>query len=154
DELLEFERRALEALRQPMEDGQVVIARAAQSIAFPAKFALVAAMNPCPCCNLGHPTRVCTCSDGEIIRYQSRLSGALADRIDMPVTLAPVGSDELDGRPGGEASRVIRERVERSRAAQRQRFLGISSATCNAHAPPRTLATRGAISDGARRLLA
>src|SRR5262249_8689886 len=63
DELLEFERRALESLRQPMEDGQVIIARAAQSVAFPASFSLVAAMNPCPCCNFGHPTRVCTCSD-------------------------------------------------------------------------------------------
>jgi magnesium chelatase family protein len=154
DELLEFERRALESLRQPMEDGHVVIARAAQSITFPAKFSLVAAMNPCPCCNFGHPTRVCTCSDGEIVRYRSRLSGALADRIDMHVTLSPVGSDELDGRTGGEASRTIRERVERSRATQRGRFHGISSATCNAHAPPRTLATRGAIGDGARRLLA
>jgi len=154
DELLEFERRALESLRQPMEDGHVVIARAAQSIAFPARFALVAAMNPCPCCHFGHPTRVCTCSDGEIVRYRSRLSGALADRIDMHVTLSPVGSEELDGRSGGETSRAIRERVERSREVQRARFRGPASASCNAHAAPRVLAARGAVSDEARRTLA
>jgi magnesium chelatase family protein len=153
DELLEFERRALESLRQPMEDGQVVIARAAQSIAFPAKFALVAAMNPCPCCNLGHPTRVCTCSDGEIVRYRSRLSGALADRIDMHVTLAPVPSELLDGRAGGESSSAIRARVERSRAVQRHRFAHVPHVECNAHAPARMLLAGGAVTAAAKAVL-
>ena len=153
DELLEFERRALESLRQPMEDGQVVIARAAQSVAFPAKFSLVAAMNPCPCCNFGHPTRVCTCSDGEIVRYRSRLSGALADRIDMHLTLAPVAGDELDGRSSGESSAVIRARVERSREVQRRRFAHLASVECNARAPARTLLAGGTVNDDARKLL-
>jgi magnesium chelatase family protein len=153
DELLEFERRALESLRQPMEDGQVAIARAAQSVTFPARFSLVAAMNPCPCCNFGHPTRVCTCSDGEIVRYRSRLSGALADRIDMHVTLAPVPGDELDGRSSGESSAEIRTRVERSRAAQRRRFAHLTSVECNARAPARTLLASGAVDANARALL-
>ena len=90
DELLEFPRGALEALRQPLEDGRVVIARAALSVAFPARFSLIAAMNPCPCSYLGHPTKPCVCAESEIIKYRSRLSGPLADRIDMHVTLAPV----------------------------------------------------------------
>ena len=90
DELLEFPRGALEALRQPLEDGRVVIARAALSVAFPARFSLIAAMNPCPCGNAGEPTRVCTCSEPEVLRYRSRLSGPLADRIDMHVTLGAV----------------------------------------------------------------
>jgi magnesium chelatase family protein len=153
DELLEFERRALESLRQPMEDGQVVIARAAQSVAFPAKFSLVAAMNPCPCCNFGHPTRVCTCGDGEIVKYRSRLSGALADRIDMHVTLAPVAGEELDGRSSGESSAAIRARVERSRAVQRRRFAQLTSVECNARAPARTLLIAGAVDADARKLL-
>jgi magnesium chelatase family protein len=154
DELLEFERRALESLRQPMEDGQVVIARATQSVAFPARFALIAAMNPCPCCNFGHPTRVCTCSDGEIVRYRSRLSGALADRIDMHVTLSPVGSEQLDGRDGGEASTTIRARVETSRSMQRRRYDGVTVGSCNGHVTPRVLAARGGIRAEARQLLA
>ncbi|MGH7620496.1 MAG: YifB family Mg chelatase-like AAA ATPase [Gemmatimonadaceae bacterium] len=153
DELLEFERRALESLRQPMEDGQVVIARAAQSVAFPARFSLVAAMNPCPCCNLGHPTRVCTCSDAEIVRYRSRLSGALADRIDMHVTLAPVSSDVLENTKPCESSATIRVRVERSRARQRERYRALSGGSTNAHAPGRWLLMHGRVESDARRLL-
>src|SRR5439155_8883848 len=86
-ELLEFPRSILEALRQPLEDGRVVIARAALSVAFPARFALVAALNPCPCGNSGEPTRVCICAESEIVRYRSRLFGPLSDRIHMNVTL-------------------------------------------------------------------
>ena len=153
DELLEFERRALESLRQPMEDGQVVIARAAQSIAFPAKFALVAAMNPCPCCNLGHPTKVCTCSDAEIIKYRSRLSGALADRIDMHVTLAPVSSDVLANTKIGQSSAIIRVRVAKSRERQRERYRALSSGSTNAHVPGRWLLMHGHVDSDARRLL-
>jgi magnesium chelatase family protein len=154
DELLEFERRALESMRQPMEDGQVIIARAAQSIAFPARFALVAAMNPCPCCNLGHPTRVCTCSDAEIVKYRSRLSGALTDRIDMHVTLAPVPSELVDGRSGGQSSREIRVRVEQSRDLQRRRYSALASVECNARAPARAILAGGGVHEDARRLLA
>ena len=120
DELLEFPRGALEALRQPLEDGRVVIARAALSVAFPARFSLIAAMNPCPCGNAGEPTRVCTCAESEIVRYRARLSGPLADRIDMHVTLGAVAPAALQQPSDGESSSVIRARVERSRAVQRR----------------------------------
>src|SRR5215467_14420941 len=107
DELLEFPRAALEALRQPLEDGRVVIARAALSVAFPARFSLIAAMNPCPCGNAGEPTRVCVCAESEIQRYRGRLSGPLADRIDMHVTLSAVPADALHQASEGEPSSVI-----------------------------------------------
>src|SRR4029079_2231019 len=103
DELLEFPRGALEALRQPLEDGRVVIARAALSVAFPARFSLVAAMNPCPCGNFGEPSRVCVCAESEVMRYRGRLSGPLADRIDMHVTLGAVPSNSLHRASDGEA---------------------------------------------------
>src|SRR5207244_1340266 len=110
---LEFPRRVLESLRQPMEDGRVVISRAALSVAFPARFALVVAMNPCPCGNAAEPTRVCTCGAAEILRYRARLSGPLADRIDMHVTLSAVPPRAMQGVHTGESSAVIRARVER-----------------------------------------
>jgi magnesium chelatase family protein len=153
DELLEFPRSALESLRQPLEDGRVVIARAALSVGFPARFALIAAMNPCPCGNSGEPTRVCTCAEREILRYRARLSGPLADRIDMHVTLSAVSPDTLHRASDGESSAVIRERVERAREVQRARFRG-GSTTCNAHALGRWLLSHGGIERDARELLA
>ena len=154
DELLEFPRGALEALRQPLEDGCVVIARAALSVVFPARFSLVAAMNPCPCGNAGEPTRVCTCSEPEIIRYRSRLSGPLADRIDMHVTLGAVAPSTLQRPSDGETSATIRSRVEASRAIQRRRFTRVAGVSCNAHASGRWLLAHGAIEPSARELVA
>ena len=154
DELLEFPRAALESLRQPLEDGRVVIARAALSVAFPARFSLVAAMNPCPCGNAGEPTRVCTCADAEITRYRARLSGPLADRIDMHVTLSAVPAQALERPSDGEASSVIRARVEGARRVQRARFGAIPGVACNAHASGRWLLTRGGVDRDARRTLA
>lgn len=155
DELLEFPRSALESLRQPLEDGRVVIARAALSVAFPARFSLVAAMNPCPCGNAGEPTRVCTCSEPEITRYRSRLSGPLADRIDMHVTLGAVAADSLQRSSDGEPSSAIRARVERSRAVQRARYAAlVTPVGCNAHASGRWLLTNGEIEKPARSMLA
>jgi magnesium chelatase family protein len=122
DELLEFPRHALEALRQPLEDGRVVIARASAAITYPARFALVAAMNPCPCGFSGDPTRVCQCSEHDIQRYRSRLSGPLLDRIDLHLTLSPVPLRALGGATGAEASAAIRERVIRARAVQAVRY--------------------------------
>jgi magnesium chelatase family protein len=154
DELLEFPRGALEALRQPLEDGRVVIARAALSVAFPARFSLIAAMNPCPCGNAGEPTRVCTCSEPEVIRYRGRLSGPLADRIDMHVTLGAVAAESLQRPNDGEASATIRERVERSRVAQRARYATLAaSSSCNAHASGRWLLSHGQIEPVARAML-
>lgn len=154
DELLEFPRGALESLRQPLEDGRVVIARAATSVAFPARFALVAAMNPCPCGNAGEPTRVCTCAESEIVRYRSRLSGPLADRIDMHVSLGAVSPASLNRPSDGESSSTIRTRVEASRALQRSRYAELREVRCNAHASGRWLLAHGGIVSDARELLA
>jgi magnesium chelatase family protein len=154
DELLEFPRGALEALRQPLEDGRVVIARAAVSVAFPARFSLIAAMNPCPCGNAGEPTRVCVCAESEIVRYRARLSGPLADRIDMHVTLSAVPVQSIQRASDGEPSSSIRSRVERSREVQRRRFSRSRGVACNAHAPGRWLLLHGGLDSAARELLA
>jgi magnesium chelatase family protein len=153
DELLEFPRGVLEALRQPLEDGRVVIARAAVSVGFPARFSLVAAMNPCPCGYAGEPTRVCTCAQAEIVRYRARLSGPLADRIDMHVALGSVPAAMLQGGAAGESSATIRVRVERCRTWQRCRYRALATVDTNAHAPGRWLLAHGAIEPGARALL-
>ncbi|MFI5230803.1 MAG: YifB family Mg chelatase-like AAA ATPase, partial [Gemmatimonadales bacterium] len=154
DELLEFPRSALEALRQPLEDGCVVVARAALSVAFPARFSLIAAMNPCPCGNAGEPTRVCTCSEADVVRYRARLSGPLADRIDMHVTLGAVAPASLQRASDGESSAAIRERVEVSRGVQRRRFARLAGVRCNAHASGRWLLSHGGVDSPARELLA
>jgi len=154
DELLEFPRAALESLRQPLEDGRVVIARAALSVAFPARFALIAAMNPCPCGNAGEPTRVCTCAESEILRYRSRLSGPLADRIDMHVPLSAVPSGSLQRSSDGEPSTVIRHRVENARTVQRRRFAKLATTSCNAHVAGRWLLNHGRIEADAQAMLA
>lgn len=132
DELPEFKKHVLEVLRQPLEDGTVTIARAATSLNFPARFMLVAAMNPCPCGFLGDRVRSCTCSPPQIQRYRSRLSGPLLDRIDMHVEVPSVQVQELIGQPVGESSAAIRERVNLARARQRQRFSGSPTLYCNA----------------------
>jgi magnesium chelatase family protein len=123
DELLEFSRRALEALRQPMEDGAVVITRSQQTVTYPARFTLVAATNPCPCGRMGDPTNVCTCPGGQVTSYRARLSGALADRIDMQVHVPAMSIEELANghHTRSECSASIRRRVERARAMQSQR---------------------------------
>jgi len=139
DELLEFPRAALEALRQPLEDGRVVIARAAVSVAFPARFSLIAAMNPCACGHAGDPRRVCACSAAEIVRYRGKLSGPLADRIDMHVTLTPVPIESLGVVRHGDCSADIRSRVERARVVQRRRYASAASTRANASAPRRLL---------------
>jgi magnesium chelatase family protein len=119
-------------LRQPLEDGTVTIARAATSLNFPARFMLVAAMNPCPCGFLGDRIRSCTCSSLQVQRYRSRLSGPLLDRIDMHIEVPAVQVKELIGQPSGETSAAIRERVNRARVRQRQRFSGSAKLYCNA----------------------
>jgi magnesium chelatase family protein len=124
DELPEFDRRVLEALRQPLEEGRVTVARAARTSSFPARFMLVAAMNPCPCGFLGDRRRACRCSDPQIQRYASRISGPLRDRIDLVVEVPAIGSS-VRGTPhsnGGEPSSSIRSRVVDARRRQHMRF--------------------------------
>ncbi|MBX3609008.1 MAG: YifB family Mg chelatase-like AAA ATPase [Hydrogenophaga sp.] len=122
DELPEFPRHALEALREPLETGRIRVSRAAQQSEFPARFQLVTAMNPCPCGWLGHPVRACRCTPDQVARYQGRVSGPLLDRIDLQVEVPAQAADAvLSGTPG-ESSTVVRARVAlaRTRALQRQ----------------------------------
>lgn len=151
DELLEFPRSVLEALRQPMEDGSVTISRAHASLKFPARFALTAAMNPCLCGFAGDPTRVCTCAAAEIVKYRGRLSGPLADRIDLHVNVPAVALAKLSERDTGEGSATIRDRVQLARARQRARYS--SDSACNARAPGRWLEMHGGVESSARELL-
>ena len=122
DELPEFKKNALEVLRQPVEDGQVTIARAASTLTYPSRFMLVAAMNPCPCGYLTDPMHECACSLAEIQRYKTRISGPLMDRIDIHVEVPPVRYRELADRASGERSDAIRERVNGARQIQLARF--------------------------------
>ncbi len=132
DELPEFKRSTLEVLRQPLEDGVVTIARAALTLTYPARFMLVASMNPCPCGYLGHPTRECTCTPTQIKRYQSRISGPLLDRIDLFVTVPALEYQELRQEAPQTSSSQMRERIARARRVQEERFEG-SGIHCNAH---------------------
>ncbi|MBX6332086.1 MAG: ATP-binding protein, partial [Gemmatimonadaceae bacterium] len=153
DEMLEFRRYVMESLRQPMEDGRVVIARAGATVAFPARFTLVGAMNPCPCGYAGDGSRTCRCTEGEIVRYRSRLSGPMTDRIDLHVTVGAVPVRVLADAPPGESSSAIRERVERARERQRARYASLGGVTCNARVPARWLDAHGCLRPDARALL-
>ena len=115
DELPEFPRAALEALREPLESGQITISRAAQRAEFPACFQLIAAMNPCPCGYLGSSLRACRCSPDQVARYQGKLSGPLLDRIDLHVEVGSLAADELVNTPPGESSDAVRGRVAQAR---------------------------------------
>jgi magnesium chelatase family protein len=118
DELPEFERRVLEALREPLETGHIRIARALRRAEFPARFQLVAAMNPCPCGWLGHGNGKCRCTPDQVVRYRGKLSGPLLDRIDLMIEVPAVTEAELTGRAAGESSVTVRERVTAARELQ------------------------------------
>jgi magnesium chelatase family protein len=152
DELLEFPRSVLDALRQPLEEGRVIIARASASVAFPARFTLVGAMNPCPCGYSGDPAHACVCASADVARYRARLSGPLADRIDMHVTVGAVPIAALGAR-GGEGSPAVRVRVEAARTAQRARYESLRGVECNAHVSGRWLDAHGSATAHARTLL-
>ena len=124
DELPEFDRAVLEVLRQPLEEGEIVIARARQTVRYPARFMLVASMNPCPCGHLNDPGRACVCAPGQVQRYLAKISGPLLDRIDLHVEVTPVPFEALAGRAPEEPSAAIRARVVAARERQRARFAG------------------------------
>ena len=121
DELPEFQRGVLEALREPLETGQIHIARAARRAEFPARFQLVAAMNPCPCGWLGHPTGKCRCTPDQVARYRGKLSGPLLDRIDLMLDVPAVNEADLSASGDGESSATVRSRVTAARAVQIER---------------------------------
>ncbi len=122
DELPEFPRAILENLRQPLEDGVVTIGRAQSTLTFPAKFSLVASMNPCPCGYASDPDRDCSCSPTQIIKYQKKISGPLLDRIDLHIEVPRIKFEKLSDENLAESSKSIRERVEKARKIQRERF--------------------------------
>lgn len=125
DELAEFDRNVLEALRQPLEDHIVTISRATRSLQFPASFTLIAAQNPCPCGYLGDPKKPCSCSQHQILRYNKKVSGPLLDRIDIHLEVIRQKYEKLAEEEVAEASKKIRERVEKARAVQLKRFKGL-----------------------------
>ena len=152
DELPEFDRRALEVLRQPMEDKIVTISRARGSTTFPANFMLVAAMNPCSCGYFGDTSRACTCSPSSVTRYQKRISGPLLDRIDMHVEVPRVDFDKLSADRTGEPSAEIRARVEASRQRQVDR-LAETPLLCNADMGPTQVRQFCQVDDAGRSLI-
>jgi magnesium chelatase family protein len=137
DELPEFNRRTLEVLRQPLEDGTVTIARALSSTTFPASFMLIAALNPCPCGYRNDPRRQCNCTVPQVEKYMSKISGPLLDRIDMHIEVPAVAYQDLSAVALGTSSAVMREAVVSARVIQRSRFDG--TARNNAHMTPRQL---------------
>jgi len=138
DEFPEFDRRVIEALRQPLEDRVISISRARGTAQFPARFTLVAAMNPCPCGNYGHPEIACTCTPISLERYRRKISGPIADRVDLWMTMGPVELGELGKRnKEGTETAAAREQVLRARAAQERRF-GVKGKT-NSELSPREL---------------
>lgn len=132
DELPEFDKKALEVMRQPLEDRSVVISRAKYSIEYPASFMLVAAMNPCPCGYYNHPDKECTCPPGMVGKYLGRVSGPLLDRIDIHIEVTPVGFDQLSDNRKAEPSKNVRERVTVARELQSKRFEKTAGVYCNA----------------------
>jgi magnesium chelatase family protein len=121
DEIPEYQRKTLETLRQPLENGSITVARVARTVEYPARFMLIASMNPCPC---GRGGDQCTCSARELAAYRNKLSGPLLDRIDISVTVDNVEYDDLRCKSGAESSADIKKRVEAARRIQRQRFAG------------------------------
>ena len=152
DELPEFRKNVLEVMRQPLEDGRVAIARAAASYTYPANFMLVAAMNPCPCGFFGDPSRECRCSRQQIQNYISRISGPLLDRIDLQVEVPAVKYRDLASDFAGEPSASIRERVQRARHIQQERFTQ-AQIYCNANMESRHLREFCKVEDAAQELL-
>jgi magnesium chelatase family protein len=153
DELPEFRKNVLEVLRQPMEDGVVTIARAAMSLSYPARFMLAAAMNPCPCGWFGDPHHTCACGALVVQRYLARVSGPLLDRIDIHLEVPAVKYKALTGESAGEPSEAMRERVDRARTVQRERFANRPGIYANAHMTPRDIRAHCKVSDGADALL-
>jgi magnesium chelatase family protein len=124
DELPEFDRRVLESLRQPLENGDITISRASGSVSYPCDVMLVAAMNPCPCGNFGNPQKKCTCSPKMVTAYLNKISQPVLDRIDIQIEVKPVEYSDLSKRVPQESSAAIAERVQKARDIQAKRFAG------------------------------
>jgi magnesium chelatase family protein len=159
DELPEFDRRTLETLRQPVENREIVISRATGSVSYPCNFMLVAAMNPCPCGNFGHPTKQCVCSAAAVTRYLGKISQPVLDRIDIQIEVNPISYDELSGeteacnrRSSVESSAVIREKVEKAKLIQEERYRG-TAVKANSDITPSMLAEVCVMDESAKSLI-
>ena len=152
DELPEFNKDAMEVLRQPIEDGEVTITRAAGSIRLPSRFMLVCAMNPCRCGWRGHPSGRCTCTDAAVEKYVSRISGPMLDRMDLHVEVPSVEFDAMRRREKPESSAVVKARVNAARSRQAERFEGMG-VSCNAHMTPACVGEFCKLDGGGERIL-
>lgn len=152
DELPEFKRDAMEALRQPLEDGTITVTRASGTVTYPSNIILAAAMNPCPCGYYGHPTKACTCSQNAVHKYLNKISGPLLDRIDLHIEVPAVDYKSLSDKAPGETSASIRERVTRARKLQIERYRG-TGVTCNAQLTPSLLRKHCVLTDEANAYL-
>lgn len=152
DELPEFKRDAMEALRQPLEDGVITVSRVHASITYPSAITLVAAMNPCPCGYYGHPTKHCSCSPNMVRKYLNRISGPMLDRLDIHVEVPPVDYQSLAKSSKGETSAEIRERVNKARFIQNERYKG-TGIPCNARITPSLLREVCIMTDDASKYL-
>ena len=152
DELPEYAPQALEVLRQPLEDGEVTVSRVAGTVTFPSRFMLVCAMNPCKCGWYGHPSGRCRCTEQEVRRYHSRISGPLLDRIDLIVEVPALDFEELKRREPAEPSAAIKRRVDAARQRQRERFGG-DGGMCNAHIGAKELRAYCALSPEGEELM-
>ncbi|MDD4239645.1 MAG: ATP-binding protein, partial [Desulfotomaculaceae bacterium] len=163
DEMPEFHKDTLEALRQPLEDGVVTISRINASLTYPARLMLVGALNPCPCGYYGDPLRECSCSPLQVQRYISRLSGPLLDRVDLHIEVPRLPYEDISQQPKGESAREVKNRVEQAREIQRQRFSAEEQAgglrskasivTCNAGMGPREVRLYCKLSKDAKALI-
>ncbi len=152
DELPEFKRDVMETLRQPLEDGKITISRVAGTLTYPCSVTLVAAMNPCPCGFFGHPTHNCTCSQNMVTKYLNRVSGPMLDRLDLHIEVPPVDFESLNSTGAEETSEQIRERVNKARQIQNERYKG-TGITCNARLTPAMLKKYCQMTDDAAALL-
>jgi magnesium chelatase family protein len=153
DELPEFNKNVLENLRQPLEDGKVTISRALMSLSYPARFMLAVALNPCPCGYFTDPRHECTCSQTQIQKYMSKISGPLLDRIDIHVEVPALSYDELAQKTTGPDSASLRSQVASARAAQLARFKGEKKIFCNAHMESKHLKAHCELDAGSMTLL-
>ncbi|MBE3091326.1 MAG: YifB family Mg chelatase-like AAA ATPase [Candidatus Atribacteria bacterium] len=152
DELPEFSRSALESLRQPLEDGIITISRSLSSVSYTSSFMLISSLNPCPCGFYGDPVKVCTCSSSQIVKYRSKISGPLLDRIDIHIEVPRINCREVMEKDFEENSFTIRERVERARKMQRERYCE-DSIFCNAQMTKKQIKEYCNIDDNAKNLL-
>jgi magnesium chelatase family protein len=153
DELPEFKRKVIEVLRQPLEEGAITISRARSTVTYPARFMLVASMNPCPCGHLNDPGRACVCAPAQVQRYLGKISGPLMDRIDLHVEVAPVPFEDLEKGGQGETSEQVRARVIAARERQAARFAEQPGVYGNAQMSSRLVRRHCALDDAGHQLI-